>query len=122
MQTTNADPAELAKFSHLAHRWWDPSGEFRPLHEINPLRLDWIAGLAPLTVRLPVGVRRAPVCGRRHRQVHSPQDCREARVAANRVEIRVEFQPPESLLAHLGPHRAKHLEGKVEKVKQLLGI
>ncbi|HEX5093194.1 MAG TPA: bifunctional 2-polyprenyl-6-hydroxyphenol methylase/3-demethylubiquinol 3-O-methyltransferase UbiG [Burkholderiales bacterium] len=46
--TSNADPAELAKFSDLAHRWWDPSGEFRPLHEINPLRLDWIAGLAPL--------------------------------------------------------------------------
>jgi 2-polyprenyl-6-hydroxyphenyl methylase / 3-demethylubiquinone-9 3-methyltransferase len=38
----NADPAELAKFSNLAHRWWDPQGEFRPLHEINPLRLDWI--------------------------------------------------------------------------------
>ncbi|HYE38458.1 MAG TPA: bifunctional 2-polyprenyl-6-hydroxyphenol methylase/3-demethylubiquinol 3-O-methyltransferase UbiG [Ramlibacter sp.] len=38
----NADPAELQKFSDLAHRWWDPSGEFRPLHDINPLRLDWI--------------------------------------------------------------------------------
>ena len=45
----NADPAELEKFSKLAHRWWDPQGEFRPLHEINPLRLEWIdrsAGLA----------------------------------------------------------------------------
>ena len=38
----NADPAELQKFSDLAHRWWDPEGEFRPLHQINPLRLDWI--------------------------------------------------------------------------------
>lgn len=38
----NADPAELAKFSDLAHRWWDPNSEFKPLHEINPLRLDWI--------------------------------------------------------------------------------
>lgn len=38
----NADPAELRKFSDLAHRWWDPASEFRPLHEINPLRLDWI--------------------------------------------------------------------------------
>ncbi len=46
--TVNADPAELAKFSELAHRWWDPNSEFRPLHQINPLRLDWIAGLAPL--------------------------------------------------------------------------
>jgi 2-polyprenyl-6-hydroxyphenyl methylase/3-demethylubiquinone-9 3-methyltransferase len=38
----NADPQELAKFSDLAHRWWDTESEFRPLHEINPLRLDWI--------------------------------------------------------------------------------
>jgi 2-polyprenyl-6-hydroxyphenyl methylase/3-demethylubiquinone-9 3-methyltransferase len=45
---TNADPAELAKFSDLAHRWWDPESEFRPLHQINPLRLGWIDGLAPL--------------------------------------------------------------------------
>jgi len=44
----NADPAELAKFSELAHRWWDPESEFRPLHQINPLRLDWIQGLVPL--------------------------------------------------------------------------
>ncbi len=49
MSTINADPAELQKFSELAHRWWDPASEFKPLHEINPLRLDWIerrAGLA----------------------------------------------------------------------------
>ncbi len=46
--TVNADPAELAKFSELAHRWWDKTSEFRPLHDINPLRLDWIAGLCPL--------------------------------------------------------------------------
>ena len=38
----NVDPAELQKFSDLAHRWWDPEGEFRPLHQINPLRLAWI--------------------------------------------------------------------------------
>lgn len=38
----NADPLELQKFSALAHRWWDPTSEFRPLHEINPLRLEWI--------------------------------------------------------------------------------
>ena len=45
----NVDPAELAKFSELAHRWWDPESEFRPLHQINPLRLDWIARQAPLS-------------------------------------------------------------------------
>jgi 2-polyprenyl-6-hydroxyphenyl methylase / 3-demethylubiquinone-9 3-methyltransferase len=47
-ETVNADPAELAKFSDLAHRWWDPESEFRPLHQINPLRLDWIQAQAPL--------------------------------------------------------------------------
>ena len=46
--TDNFDPAELAKFSDLAHRWWDVESEFRPLHQINPLRLDWIDTLAPL--------------------------------------------------------------------------
>lgn len=38
----NADPAELSKFGELAHRWWDPNSEFKPLHDINPLRLEWI--------------------------------------------------------------------------------
>jgi 2-polyprenyl-6-hydroxyphenyl methylase/3-demethylubiquinone-9 3-methyltransferase len=47
-ESVNADPAELAKFSELAHRWWDPDSEFRPLHQINPLRLDWINQLSPL--------------------------------------------------------------------------
>jgi 2-polyprenyl-6-hydroxyphenyl methylase / 3-demethylubiquinone-9 3-methyltransferase len=46
--TDNFDPAELAKFSDLAHRWWDLESEFRPLHQINPLRLDWIQGLVAL--------------------------------------------------------------------------
>jgi 2-polyprenyl-6-hydroxyphenyl methylase/3-demethylubiquinone-9 3-methyltransferase len=45
--TINADPAELEKFSSLAHRWWDPESEFKPLHQINPLRLDWINAQAP---------------------------------------------------------------------------
>src|SRR5690606_4306554 len=49
--TVNADPAELAKFSELAHRWWDPESEFRPLHEINPLRLEWVDGIASIAGR-----------------------------------------------------------------------
>jgi 2-polyprenyl-6-hydroxyphenyl methylase/3-demethylubiquinone-9 3-methyltransferase len=44
----NADAQELAKFSELAHKWWDPESEFRPLHQINPLRLEWIDELASL--------------------------------------------------------------------------
>ncbi len=44
----NVDPAELAKFSDLAHRWWDTESEFRPLHQINPLRLEWVAEMVPL--------------------------------------------------------------------------
>lgn len=56
---TNADPAELAKFSELAHRWWDTESEFRPLHQINPLRLEWINSISPLN-----GVRALDVgCG-----------------------------------------------------------
>jgi 2-polyprenyl-6-hydroxyphenyl methylase/3-demethylubiquinone-9 3-methyltransferase len=45
----NVDPFELEKFSQLAHRWWDPASEFKPLHEINPLRLDYIDGIADLS-------------------------------------------------------------------------
>ncbi len=41
-ETLNADPGELDKFGELAHRWWDPNSEFKPLHDINPLRLAWI--------------------------------------------------------------------------------
>ena len=47
----NADPHELNKFGELAHRWWDPAGEFAPLHAINPLRLDWIRQHSPLEGR-----------------------------------------------------------------------
>jgi 2-polyprenyl-6-hydroxyphenyl methylase/3-demethylubiquinone-9 3-methyltransferase len=44
----NVDPLELEKFSQLAHRWWDPGSEFKPLHDINPLRLDYIDRIAGL--------------------------------------------------------------------------
>lgn len=55
-ENVNADPAELAKFSELAHRWWDPESEFKPLHQINPLRLDWIDQIAPLEGRCVLDV------------------------------------------------------------------
>ena len=45
----NVDPDEIAKFERLAARWWDPTSEFRPLHEINPLRLEWIDQRARLS-------------------------------------------------------------------------
>lgn len=48
---SNVDAQELAKFGDLAHRWWDPDSEFRPLHRINPLRLAWIETIAPLAGR-----------------------------------------------------------------------
>ncbi len=56
MSNTNVDPAELSKFSDLAHRWWDPESEFRPLHHINPLRLEWIHQQAHLTGKKVVDV------------------------------------------------------------------
>ena len=54
--SSNVDPAELAKFSELAHRWWDTESEFKPLHQINPLRLSWIQTLAPLAGRKVVDI------------------------------------------------------------------
>jgi 2-polyprenyl-6-hydroxyphenyl methylase/3-demethylubiquinone-9 3-methyltransferase len=56
MSNTNVDPAELSKFSDLAHRWWDPESEFRPLHHINPLRLEWIHQQANLSGKRVVDV------------------------------------------------------------------
>ncbi len=53
---SNVDVQELSKFSELAHRWWDPESEFRPLHQINPLRLEWIDRLAPLAGRMVLDV------------------------------------------------------------------
>jgi len=46
--SANADPLELEKFGALAAKWWDPTSEFKPLHDINPLRLEWIDGIAAL--------------------------------------------------------------------------
>ena len=54
--THNVDPAELAKFDSLASRWWDTEGEFRPLHQINPLRLDWIRQYVELADRKVVDI------------------------------------------------------------------
>lgn len=56
VQEQNIDPAEVAKFDALASRWWDPSGEFKPLHAINPLRLDFIRQRAELEGRAVLDV------------------------------------------------------------------
>lgn len=52
----NADPSEIKKFSDLAHHWWDIQSEFRPLHEINPLRLEWIHARASLSGKKVIDV------------------------------------------------------------------
>jgi len=49
IKNQNFDAGELARFSDLAHRWWDLDGEFRPLHQINPLRLEWINSIVPFS-------------------------------------------------------------------------
>jgi len=55
-QNTNVDAAELNKFSELAHKWWDKTSEFKPLHEINPLRLNYIDNLVPLNCKTVLDV------------------------------------------------------------------
>ena len=52
----NADPAELEKFGELAHRWWDPNSEFKPLHDINPLRCNYIDGFSPLAGKTVIDI------------------------------------------------------------------
>ena len=52
----NVDQSEIAKFSALAHRWWDPNSEFKPLHAINPLRLNWIKSFVSLEGKKVVDV------------------------------------------------------------------
>ena len=52
----NADPLELQKFSDVAHHWWDTNAEFRPLHEINPLRLEWIHARAQLAGKTVIDI------------------------------------------------------------------
>ena len=54
--THNVDPGEIEKFEKLAGRWWDPNSEFKPLHDINPLRLDYIDRLAPLDSKQVIDV------------------------------------------------------------------
>ena len=65
-QELNVDPLELEKFSKLAHRWWDPNSEFKPLHQINPLRLKWINDRAGLAGQARIGcrLRRRNICPR----------------------------------------------------------
>ena len=61
---TNVDRAEIAKFEALAHRWWDRESEFKPLHDINPLRVNWINERAPLAGQnvLDVGCDAGNLC------------------------------------------------------------
>jgi 2-polyprenyl-6-hydroxyphenyl methylase/3-demethylubiquinone-9 3-methyltransferase len=117
MQTTttsNSDPAELAKFSQLAHRWWDPQGEFRPLHEINPLRLAWIERQAPLEERdaLDVGCGGgilAEAMARRGARVtgidlaEKPLKVAQLHLLESRLEVRYELASAEDYAArHAG--------------------
>ncbi len=56
IHSMNADPQELKKFSDLAHHWWDTTSEFRPLHQINPLRLEWINARAPIAGKAVIDI------------------------------------------------------------------
>ena len=95
-----ADPAELDKFGDLAHRWWDPNSEFKPLHDINPLRLDWIDDAIGLCrqARARCRLRRRPALrghggprcrSHRHRPVGETARRRPAAPAGKRAEGRL---------------------------------
>ena len=110
----NADPAELEKFSRLAHRWWDAQGEFRPLHEINPLRLEWIERHAPLAGRdaLDVGcgggilAEAMARCGARVAGIdlaEKPLRVAQLHLLESRLEVRYELATAEDYaVAHAG--------------------
>ena len=112
--TVNADPAELAKFSDLAHRWWDPQGEFRPLHEINPLRLAWIERQGPLEGRVALDVGcgggiLAEAMARRGARVtgidlaEKPLKVAQLHLLESRLEVRYELASAEDYAArHAG--------------------
>jgi len=103
---TNADPAELEKFSQLAHRWWDPHSEFRPLHEINPLRLGWIeqqaslAGKDVLDVGCGGGILAESMARRGARVTgidlaEKPLKVAQLHLLESRIEVRYELASPE---------------------------
>jgi 2-polyprenyl-6-hydroxyphenyl methylase/3-demethylubiquinone-9 3-methyltransferase len=111
---TNADPAELEKFSQLAHRWWDPHSEFRPLHEINPLRLGWIerqvslAGKEVLDVGCGGGIL-AEAMARRGARVtgidlaEKPLKVAQLHLLESRLEVRYELASAEDFaVRHAG--------------------
>jgi 2-polyprenyl-6-hydroxyphenyl methylase/3-demethylubiquinone-9 3-methyltransferase len=110
----NVDPAELEKFSDLAHRWWDPHGEFRPLHEINPLRLEWIerhaklAGADALDIGCGGGILTEAMAQRDARVTGIDLAEKPLRVARlhlleSRLEVRYELGSAESYAAaHAG--------------------
>jgi 2-polyprenyl-6-hydroxyphenyl methylase / 3-demethylubiquinone-9 3-methyltransferase len=102
----NVDPAELEKFSQLAHRWWDPHGEFRPLHDINPLRLDWIderaalAGKDVLDVGCGGGILAEAMAGRGARVTGIDLSEKSLRVAElhlrqSKADVRYDCASPE---------------------------
>ncbi len=91
----NVDPAEVAKFDSLASRWWDPEGEFRPLHQINPLRLDWIRRHVKLA-----GAKIADIgCG--------GGILAEAMAAANATVIGIDMAEGPLVVARLHQHESK---------------
>ena len=67
-KTRNVDAAEIAKFEALANRWWDRSGDFRPLHQMNPLRANYIDARSPVAGRLRSQAARRPGAPRGHQE------------------------------------------------------
>ncbi len=109
-----ADPAEIAKFEALAHRFWDPQGEFRPLHHLNPVRVDYVAARVPLSGArvLDVGCGGgllAEALARRGAKVQaidlSPAMITTARLHAAESGLAIDYRVQDAaLLAQQSPH------------------
>ena len=110
----NVDPAEIEKFSELAHRWWDPHSEFRPLHEINPLRLEWIdrqanlAGKRVLDVGCGGGILAEAMA--KHGAAVTGLDMAEKPLKVAQLHLMESRLPVEYLLCSAEAHAAERAE------------
>ena len=125
----NVDPAELAKFSALAHRWWDPTSEFRPLHEINPLRLahierlvGGIAGKRVVDIGCGGGILAEAMAGRGARVTGidlADKPLKVAMLHAMETASTVEYRMALSMTGRSFPRCDKHWQQRLDEQERI---